>query len=159
MNNRVGCILDDEYADDFEDKVGKYYGSKETLWGSYLRKENGCNFAFSAFGSLLYLIGSIMFIPATNLLTLGTIIFIVGSSVIFLSQSWKVYRQGLDIETREFMFSNYEADLPALGTCLRADCELYFLLIVLTICFWCVRIFTCFCQELIHLLDWEVWHI
>ena len=127
-NNRAGCAFDGEYADEFEASVGKDFGPKDTTWGSYLRKENGLNFAFSAFGSFLYLLGSIFFIPATNMLTDGTIVFIWGSSVNFLSQAWKVYRQGLEVKydpqvddfcRREFKFSNYSADLPALGNILK----------------------------------------
>ena len=127
-NNRAGCAFDGEYADEFEASVGKDFGPKDTTWGSYLRKENGLNFAFSAFGSFLYLLGSIFFIPDTNMLTDGTIVFIWGSSVIFLSQAWKVYRQGLEVKynpqvddfcRREFKFSNYLADLPALGNILK----------------------------------------
>ncbi len=52
----------------------------------------GLNFIFSATGSLLYLLGSIFFIPATNQLLLGIYLFIIGSTCIYLSQGWKCYR-------------------------------------------------------------------
>jgi hypothetical protein len=52
----------------------------------------GFNFLLSVVGSLLYLLGSIFFIPSTGNLQLGEIIFIVGSTIILLSQSWKCYR-------------------------------------------------------------------
>lgn len=119
MNNRVGCAFDFRYRAQYEQEVGKYYGSPLTAWGLYRRMENGMNFALSAFGSLLYLIGSVMFIPSTGAIVDGTVVFIVGSLVIFLSQMWKVYRQGLtdpnDIALRVFKLSNYQYDLPALG--------------------------------------------
>jgi hypothetical protein len=120
MNNRVGCAFDSEFRDDFEKQIGNpFYGPSTSCWGQYLRKENGINFAFSAFGSLLYLIGSILFIPCTNSIVLGTYVFIYGSLAIFLSQTWKVYRQGLndgfDPSNRVFQLNNYSADLPALG--------------------------------------------
>lgn len=119
QNNKVGCAFYDDQEDDYEEKVGKYYGPKDTYRGSYLRKENGLNFGFSIIGSALYLIGSILFIPSTNELVVGTVVFIWGSSVIFLSQLWKVMRQGLTdpsaIGVRAFKISNYSNDLAALG--------------------------------------------
>ena len=117
-NNKVGCAFDKDQIEDYENFIGYKYGSSSTCWGSYLRKENGMNFAFSAFGSLLYLIGSIMFLPRFDSVTGGTYVFIYGSLAIFLSQSWKVYRQGLyndhftDLTHRVFSFSNYCGDLP-----------------------------------------------
>lgn len=52
------------------------------------------NFLFSACGSAIYLIGSIMFIPAIDQATNGLYTFIVGSSCIALSQAIKIYRVG-----------------------------------------------------------------
>jgi hypothetical protein len=119
LNNRVGCAFDSEFRDDYENQIGHHYGDPDTCFGQYRRKENGLNFALSAFGSLLYLIGSIMFIPSTNSIVEGTYVFIYGSLVIFISQTWKVYRQGChdehDEAKRGFNIQNYEADLPALG--------------------------------------------
>ena len=120
-NNRAGCggIFDDDIRDDFEKQIGHYYGDPATCWGQYRRKENGYNFAFSAFGSFLYLVGSILFIPATDEIVLGTWVFIFGSLAIFLSQTWKVYRQGCydenNLSKREFNLKNFAADYPALG--------------------------------------------
>lgn len=121
MNNKVGCAFDNDYLEDYEKFIGHKYGPPHTCWGVYMRKENGLNFAFSSFGSLLYLVGSIMFIPRFDAVILGTYVFIDGSLVIFLSQSWKVIRQGMysdsltDLTQRSFAFSNYCADLTALG--------------------------------------------
>jgi hypothetical protein len=92
MNNRVGCAFDDDYREDYEKNNSRYFESADTFAGKFQRAENGLNFALSAFGSLLYLIGSILFIPSLDQIILGTEIFIPGSLVIFLSQSWKVYR-------------------------------------------------------------------
>jgi YrhK-like protein len=119
-NNHVGCAFDgEEVRELFERKVGKYMSDPpETLAGRYQRAENGLNFGFSAFGSFLYLVGSIMFIPATNLLTTGDWIFIYGSAVIFTSQSWKLYRaaksNGEDPRDKTFRLSNFRQDIPAL---------------------------------------------
>ena len=46
-------------------------------------------------GSTFYFIGSIYFIPAMNNFTLGTWLFIVGSAVIVVAQSSKLWR-GVD---------------------------------------------------------------
>lgn len=90
-NNRVGCAFDEDYRDDFELHVGRYFDPPSSICGRFQRAENGLNFAFSAFGSLLYLIGSIMFIPSMDAMVTGTIVFIPGSLVIFFSQTWKLY--------------------------------------------------------------------
>lgn len=52
------------------------------------------NYAFSAFGSLLYLIGCIMFWPSFHTSVLATHLFIWGSEVVCISQFWKLYRSG-----------------------------------------------------------------
>ena len=50
------------------------------------------NFFLSFTGSTIYFIGSALFIPQINQLELGLYLFILGSAVIFLSQSWKLIR-------------------------------------------------------------------
>lgn len=50
------------------------------------------NFFLSLTGSVIYLIGSAMFIPVINQSNLGLILFIVGSSFIMVSQTWKLLR-------------------------------------------------------------------
>ena len=77
---RVGCMFDAEY----------YYPDRHKPF--FARSAVGINFFFSAIGSLLYLLGSIDFIPMFNRIVEGTWIFIIGSSIIFLSQLWKVLR-------------------------------------------------------------------
>ena len=97
--------------------------SNLTFFGRYQRAENGLNFAFSAVGSLLYLIGSIYFIPRFNMIVTGTVVFIFGSLVIFLSQMWKLYRAGCVNETnmRDTRFSFYNfVDMPGVGVDLGA---------------------------------------
>lgn len=60
---------------------------------AYLKRaEMGLNFFSSAIGSLLYLLGSIYFIPAMNNIALGEYLFIYGSIIIFFSQGVKCYR-------------------------------------------------------------------
>ena len=63
-----------------------------SCYGKFRRVELGLNFFCSAIGSFMYLLGSIFFIPATNLLSTGENFFIIGSIVIFLSQTWKCIR-------------------------------------------------------------------
>ena len=123
-NNRIGCAFDEGYEEDFEASVGKHCDSGFSMYGKYQRAENGMNFAFSAVGSLLYLIGSIMFIPDLDLIVEGTIVFIPGSLVIFLSQMWKLYRagcapsgpnEGRVYSERRFHLSVLFEDWPAVG--------------------------------------------
>ena len=96
-NNRVGCILDDEFVDDFEDQFGKHYGPKNTFWGIYLRSERGFASFFNVIGSLLFLLGSIMFIPG-KLFSLywGDVLFIWGSVFVMAGSIWKICRRGVD---------------------------------------------------------------
>lgn len=119
MNNRVGCAFDSEYRDDYEKNNSRYYESSDTFSGKFQRAENGLNFAFSAFGSLLYLVGSILFIPSLDQVVLGTEIFIPGSLVIFLSQSWKVYRAACSNAQfpfdKSFNLQNLAQDWPGFG--------------------------------------------
>jgi hypothetical protein len=127
-NNRVGCAFDEDCRDDFELHVGRYFDPPSSICGRFQRAENGLNFAFSAFGSLLYLIGSIMFIPSVDAMVMGTIVFIPGSLVIFTSQMWKLYRAGCSLPTptgnkydeRRFELRNLAGDLPGAGVDLTA---------------------------------------
>lgn len=127
-NNRVGCAFDEEFRDDYEAQFASYYDSPSSHSGKYQRAENGLNFALSAFGSLLYLIGSIMFIPDLNLMVQGTVIFIPGSAVIFVSQMIKLYRAGCaappgkaqQFQNRTFALSNLSQDLSGVGVDLCA---------------------------------------
>eukprot|EP00347_Sterkiella_histriomuscorum_P016938 403351276 len=85
---------------------------------SYKDYELSANFFFSCIGSFLYLVGSIMFIPATNLLVEGEIVFIVGSLIIFLSQLQKVIRaitsNPNDLSDSTWRYSNVKDDLSGL---------------------------------------------
>lgn len=117
MNNRVGCFKYEPYRLNYEKEVGAYFEHPNTYLGRYQRAENGINFFFSFTGSTLYLIGSILFIPATDSIVLGTYVFIIGSLVIFLSQTWKVYRAGcMNVSTpsnKAFLIENLSHDIPA----------------------------------------------
>ena len=129
-NNRVGCAFDDDYRDDFEKQLGNRFDPSSSFCGKFQRAENGLNFALSAVGSLLYLIGSILFIPELNATVMGTIIFIPGSFIIFLSQMIKLYRAGCVYSTgtrrvekfqhRTFQLRHLTEDLPAVGVDLAA---------------------------------------
>lgn len=50
------------------------------------------NFFLSVIGSILYLIGSIVFLPMFAKIDLGNLLFIIGSAFIFVSQIWKLAR-------------------------------------------------------------------
>ncbi len=93
-NNRVGCFNYAEFEISYERQVEKIFDSKDTLYGEYQRAEIGLNFFLSFIGSTLYLIGSALYIPQINQTVTGDKIFIVGSAIIFIAQSWKLYRGG-----------------------------------------------------------------
>jgi hypothetical protein len=116
-NNRVGCFAYSDYEDSYERSVSHMYEPKSTFAGQYQRAENGLNFFLSLTGSTLYLIGSILFIPDLDSIVMGTWVFIYGSAVIFLAQSWKLWRAGCNNEhnhvDKSFHFSNYSGDVLA----------------------------------------------
>ena len=53
--------------------------------GAPLKAKMGLNFFTSVTGSFLYLVGSIMFIPGTNLLLSGEWSFIFGSAFVVIA--------------------------------------------------------------------------
>jgi hypothetical protein len=110
-NNRVGCFHYEIFEESYESIATSNFAPKGTLIGTLQRAENGVNFFFSLFGSTLYLIGSIMFIPELDEIVSGTIVFIVGSLFIFFSQSWKLWRV-IRVEGLSFNLSNLLEDLP-----------------------------------------------
>ena len=118
-NNRMGCINDDSLIESYELSVGRYYQSIHTWSGKFQRAENGLNFFTSIFGSFLYFVGSVLYIPETNAILYGTYIYIIGSAIIAFSQSWKLYRSAKsnnnDLYDRKFKFSNWSQDYAAFG--------------------------------------------
>lgn len=114
-NNRVGCFMYDDYDRSYEATIESNFEDKGTCLGNYQRMENGMNFFTSMMGSLLYFIGSIMFIPALNSITLGTTVFVFGSAVIVIAQSWKIFRAAYnsnDPRVRTFNIMNWFNDTP-----------------------------------------------
>lgn len=133
-NNRVGCFHYADYEESYESEVGrKHFGDKNSPNGRYKRSENGRNFLFSAFGSFLYLVGSILFIPSLNCIVYGTIVFIPGSLVIFLSQSWKLYRSAcwrdFNPDDKSFDVSNWKQDASGFLVDLNAGLGGFFYMI------------------------------
>ncbi len=118
---RVGCCCDRKYRTSLEhENVPLFRNPPDTLRGRYERAEVGINFFISACGSALYLAGSILFIPKfKEELTVGEWLFIIGSTFIYVSQAWKVYRSACtnisDRQDHRFRLSNFLNDLPALG--------------------------------------------
>ena len=101
FHNRKGCLYD------------THYEGEKTLYKTFSRASIGINFFFSVLGSLLYLTGSICFIPATNSLLAGEYQFIIGSLIIFCSQLWKVFRTAFTNDENShfhFKFQNISAD-------------------------------------------------
>lgn len=114
MNNRVGCFMYSKYRRSYEKDVSRYFAGESTLRGKWQRAENGLNFFMSMIGSLLYFIGSILYIPEVNGFVPGTIVYIIGSAFIYCSQSWKLYRSGCTYDNlvRRFSASNWKQDVP-----------------------------------------------
>lgn len=118
---RVGCCFDRKYRSLMESQnAHRFRHAATSLSGRYERAEVGLNFFMSACGSALYLAGSILFIPAFEKeIVLGEWFFIVGSSFIYLSQAWKVFRAACtnphNVQDRRFRLSNLLNDVPALG--------------------------------------------
>jgi hypothetical protein len=108
--------MDAPYKVSFEKSLGPFFADSSTFQGKFQRAENGLNFFTSVCGSTLYLVGSVYYIPSLNALTLGTLIFIVGSAFIYVAQTWKLYRAGCSNEdapsARSFSFSNWSHDPP-----------------------------------------------
>ena len=90
------------------------YGDVNSLLGKFYRAEAGMNYALSVFGSFLYLLGSIMLIPALNELVEGTWVYVYGSLVLMASQLWKMKRSGYnnieDVTDKVFRWDNYRKD-------------------------------------------------
>jgi hypothetical protein len=118
---RVGCCCDCKYQSSLETQNAAIFRNpRDTLRGRYERAEVGINFFMSACGSALYLAGSILFIPTFQKeLVAGEWLFIIGSTFIYVSQAWKVYRSVCTNisarNDRQFRLSNLLNDLPALG--------------------------------------------
>jgi YrhK-like protein len=115
-NNRVGCFMDQNQRRSFEVVEGQYMEPQSTFIGRFQRAENGLNFFFSAIGSTFYVIGSILIIPRFNESVKGTEVYIYGSAIITLSQSWKLYRAGcknlLNPMDKRFSIKNWGNDWP-----------------------------------------------
>lgn len=118
---RIGCAFDYRYRPSLESQASRYFSRPpDTLAGRYERAQVGINFFASACGSALYLAGSILFIPTfQDQLLAGEWLFIIGSSFIYMSQAWKVYRSACtnpdDAHDHRFRLKNLLNDLPALG--------------------------------------------
>ena len=93
-NNRVGCFQYDEYRSAYESSIEHMgWDPEDTCMGKLRRAENGLNFGLSIIGSFLYFLGSLFFLPPYTYMVEGLWIFIAGSAVIMVAQSWKLYRQ------------------------------------------------------------------
>ncbi|CAF3755760.1 unnamed protein product [Rotaria socialis] len=105
-------VYEKENADLFRYEQG-------TILGQITRAEIGFNFFLSACGSVLYLAGSILFIPCfENYVVIGLCLVISASSVMVAAQSWKVYRAGCTSLTDQldhrFHFVNLFNDISCL---------------------------------------------
>ena len=68
--------------------------TEQSLTRSPFMSDEILNLFLAVLGSLNYLLGCILFIPLLEVMTIGDYLFISGSVVIMISQSWKVWRAG-----------------------------------------------------------------
>lgn len=92
----------------------------QSLLGKYKRMRNGLNFALSATGSFLYVIGSALLIPSTGQTDNGNLTYLIASLIIMCAQSWKIITQGTTIRKPPTCLGTYDAanylnDLSGLG--------------------------------------------
>ena len=93
--HRVEWFHDIVHKEDISKTMADLGGVVEvSCYSQFHLSSNYWNSLLSVFGSILYLIGSVMFIPQLHVLVLGTIMYILASFVIFLSQMFKLYRAG-----------------------------------------------------------------
>eukprot|EP00601_Ochromonadales_sp_CCMP2298_P006435 CAMPEP_0173196092 /NCGR_PEP_ID=MMETSP1141-20130122/15422_1 /TAXON_ID=483371 /ORGANISM="non described non described, Strain CCMP2298" /LENGTH=246 /DNA_ID=CAMNT_0014120701 /DNA_START=414 /DNA_END=1155 /DNA_ORIENTATION=- len=86
-SNRVGCACDARYRGDLEDKLGMDLDHADSPQGQFQRAEAGLNYFLTLCGSLLYVVGCVLF--DTREVAVGDVIFIPGSVVLMLSGGGK----------------------------------------------------------------------
>ncbi|CAF1393069.1 unnamed protein product [Didymodactylos carnosus] len=116
---RIGCLFDWKYREEYEAYNADLFSHpRYKILGRLKRAEVGLNLLASVIGSTLYLVGSILFLPAlSNGLLAGEMCFIAGSAVTYLSQGWKIYRiactSNVDRYDTRFRLNNLFHDIPA----------------------------------------------
>lgn len=89
-NHQASQMRDDS---DTLREVAAVEGEVDTSFkDAFRRSEQDINFFLSLFGSLLYLIGSVLFIHEKQTGLYATLMFIIGSIMIVASQLWKLLR-------------------------------------------------------------------
>jgi hypothetical protein len=101
-SNRVGCACDARYREDLEEKLGMDLDPAGSPQGQFQRAEAGLNYFLTLSGSLLYVVGCVLF--DTREVAVGDVIFIPGSVVLMLSEGWKVKRLGSTCNGRRTLF-------------------------------------------------------
>ncbi len=94
LNNRVGCFCDSSYLLSYETRLESYLDDIHSLHGRLQRSHPGINAVFSIVGSLLYLAGSVCYLPSVLDVDpiMGAYLFIAGSVVVIIAQVWKIIR-------------------------------------------------------------------
>lgn len=116
-HHRIGCIFDWKYRERYEEQNAKIFRqSRNTILERLKRAEDGLNCFTSIIGSALYLTASILFLPDfSHELTVSEALFMAGSTVIYISQGWKVYRIGCtnknDLSDTPFRLKNLLNDI------------------------------------------------
>ena len=61
-----GCLWYSDYEKSYEEQLGENFYPQHTYIGKYQRAANGLNYSLSLLGSIMYLIGSITFLPVLD---------------------------------------------------------------------------------------------
>lgn len=92
-NSRVGCCWDEDYFRSFESTQHHMFSVPGGSWlGDFQRAERGLNVALSVCGSILYFLGSLLFLPVEDALVSGLWVFVWGGMLVMVAQTWKVIR-------------------------------------------------------------------
>ncbi|KAJ1425794.1 hypothetical protein B484DRAFT_88312 [Ochromonadaceae sp. CCMP2298] len=93
-NKRIGCAFDAKYRDEFERIEGGNFPPPHTLLGQVMRAETGLYYAATAFGSLLFIVGSILLIPSSGAFRDGAVVFVLGCAIVVAASAAKIWERG-----------------------------------------------------------------
>ncbi|CAF4198633.1 unnamed protein product [Adineta steineri] len=118
---RIGILLTLKYGekDNVDATINHIDKKQKTFFDRYRRIKINLNYLASILGSLLYLVGSVFFLPKfEDKEIVGDILFIVGAAVISLSEGCKIYRfactSALDSNDTQFHVKNIRHNLQAI---------------------------------------------
>ncbi|CAF0823856.1 unnamed protein product [Adineta steineri] len=118
---RIGLFIISKHRKENNAASNTNHVDKEpkTCSDRYRRIQIDLNYLGSILGSILYLAGSVLFLPKfSDDIIAGDVLFITGSAAIFLSEAWKIYRlactNAVDPNDIHFHFQNVRHNLQAI---------------------------------------------